>query len=61
MTISRELRKLSQYTDEVMGWIIQSLNPSRDKRVFSSPKHPDWLWDPNNIICSEYREFLSWV
>jgi hypothetical protein len=25
-----------------MGWTVCSSNPSRDKRIFSSPKCPDW-------------------
>jgi len=28
-----------------MGWMIQCLNPSRDKRFFSPPKCPRQLWD----------------
>jgi len=26
-----------------MGWTVWSLNPSRDKRIFCSPKCPNWL------------------
>jgi len=27
----------------------------RDKRYFSSPMHPHWLWGPPTVLCSGYR------
>jgi len=26
-----------------MGWTVWSSNPNRDKRIFSTPKCPNWL------------------
>jgi len=26
--------------------------------LFSSPPHPDWLWDPHSLLSSGYRCFF---
>jgi len=37
-----------------MGWTIEGSIPSRIKRSFSSPKHPDQLWIPTKLLCNYY-------
>jgi hypothetical protein len=34
--------------------MVQGLCPGRKKRVFSSPKHPDYLWGPLNPLFNGY-------
>jgi hypothetical protein len=34
--------------------------PRRNKRFFSSPKHPDLLWGPASLLFSECLEFFHW-
>lgn len=41
-----------------MTWVVQGLN-SAGARVFSSPKHPGWLWDPPTSY-SVVQCFLQW-
>jgi len=38
-----------------MGWTIWDLNCGGRERVFSCPKHLDWLWVPPNLLFSGYR------
>jgi hypothetical protein len=38
-----------------MGWMIQGFNPGKDKKFFSSPKHPDWLWDPHSPTFNGHK------
>jgi hypothetical protein len=39
--------------------------PGRSKRMFCISKHPEWLWDPLNLLSSDYgvggRAFSLWV
>jgi hypothetical protein len=37
-----------------MGWTIEGSIPSRIKRSFSSPKHPDQLWIPPSLLLNDY-------
>jgi len=40
--------------------MIQVLNPSKGKRFFLLPKHPDWLWVPPSVLFNGYWvPFLS--
>jgi len=32
--------------------------PSRDKRFFSSPKHPDHLWHSTSLQCYGYHKVI---
>jgi len=34
--------------------------PSRNKRFFSSPKHPNQLWRPASLLITGYLEFFPW-
>ena len=34
---------------------VQGLNPGRNKRFFSSPKHPDRIWDFPRLLFSGNR------
>jgi hypothetical protein len=29
-------------------------------RIFSSPCHPAWLWDPPSLLCNGYWELFPW-
>jgi hypothetical protein len=40
-----------------MGWKIQGSIACRDKRLFSSPKHPDWLWGPPCLLLNGLSVF----
>jgi hypothetical protein len=35
--------------------MVQSLNPCRDKRIFSSPKCPDRLWGLHSLLFNGHR------
>jgi hypothetical protein len=37
-----------------MGWLIEGSIPSRIRRSFSSPKHPDQLWIPPSLLLKDY-------
>lgn len=39
---------------------FRGYSPARSKRVFSSPKRQDHLWDPSNLFLMG-TGFLSWV
>jgi len=49
------MRHNSNYTT---SWRLQVSNPSRDNKLFSPPKCPDWLWGPLNLQFNWIR-FLS--
>jgi len=34
--------------------MILGLNTDRGKRLFSSPNHPDWFWDPPSLLFNGY-------
>jgi hypothetical protein len=53
-----QLGQHSQYTDLAT---VYGLNPRQAKRVFSSAKHPDWLWAPSSLLFNEYRCSLKEV
>jgi hypothetical protein len=38
--------------------MIQGLNPGRGKAFFSSPKHPNQLWDPPSLLIGCWCSFL---
>jgi len=38
-----------------MGQTVQDMNPRRRTRIFSSPKHPDQLWSPPNLLFSGHQ------
>jgi hypothetical protein len=40
-----------------MSWTIQGSNPSKSKRFFSSPHHPDQLWSPPSLLFSRLGAF----
>jgi len=40
------------------NWMVQGLSPGRKKRVFSSPKHPNYLWDLLNPKFNGYWGFF---
>jgi len=37
-----------------MGWAVSNSNSARDKRFFSSLKHPDFLWSPLKLLTKRY-------
>jgi hypothetical protein len=39
-----------------MCWTVQSLNPDRGRRFFSSPKRPNRLWSPPSLPLNGYRD-----
>ena len=47
--------ELEWHTRYATGWAVQSSNPGRGKRFFSSPNNPDWLWDPFSPLFNGYR------
>jgi len=40
---SSEPGSISRYSEKVTGLMVRSSGPGRGERIFSSPKHPDWL------------------
>jgi hypothetical protein len=46
-----QLGQHSQYSDFA---IVYGLNPRQAKRVFSSAKHPDWLWALSSLLFKQY-------
>jgi hypothetical protein len=29
-------------------------------RIFSSPQHPEWLWDPPSLLSNGYQGLFPW-
>lgn len=45
-------------SEHATGWMIQNSIPSRNKRFFSSSKHPDQCWDPSSLLFNGY--YIRW-
>jgi hypothetical protein len=43
-----------------MGYGLDSRGstPGRDKRFFSNPQHPDWLWGFPSVLSNEYQGYF---
>jgi len=39
--------------------LIWGANPNRDKRLFSSPKHPEWYWSPPSLLFTRHLGLFS--
>jgi len=37
-----------------MCWVVQGLISGKDMVLFYSPKSPDWLWCPHNLLFNGY-------
>lgn len=48
----------SLYSDYAMGWKSQGLDPGKEKRFFSFPKHPDQLWNPPRLLLNVYLGYF---
>jgi len=44
-----------------MGLTVWDLNPSKGKRLFSSPNSPDWFWDPLSLYSVGTRVLYQGV
>jgi hypothetical protein len=42
-----------------MDWAVQCLKTARNKRVFSSPKCPYWLWVAPSLLFGGYQASFS--
>ena len=49
------------HSDYAMGLTIWDSMPGTGNRFVSSPKHPDWLWDPHSPLFYRYQGLLSWA
>jgi len=48
----RSPESIGDKTAYATGWIARGLNSDRRKIFFSSPRHPDRMWGPPNLIFS---------
>jgi hypothetical protein len=49
--------EITIYTHTDTWWKIRGSNSSRDEKLSSSPKLPDWLWGPPCLLFSRYRDY----
>jgi hypothetical protein len=58
----------SRSWDSIVG-IVTSYGPDDRRvrvrvpvgsRIFSSPRRPDWLWGPSNLLFNGHRELFPW-
>jgi hypothetical protein len=44
--------KISDDYLEKLGWMTRGSNPHTNNKCFSSPKHPDWLWNSPKLLLN---------
>ena len=47
----QQMEQITGYSAKGNGWIL-----SMGRRIFSSPKDLNWLWDTPSILLTAYRE-----
>ena len=58
-SLAMQLGWHSPYSDMATCWEIQCTIPSKGMRFFCSPKHPDWVCGPPNILLIWYQASFS--